>query len=231
MTPQGVADIGYGGGPTQAVSPQIAMQVARAHPTEIAQIMQSYGVDAVTAAIILMQMTGQPMRAMAGGGYPQVGEPVLVGERGPEVFTPNVPGSIVPLPPADPRKEGEQSQLEREFGSWRKGFMGWGPEWGKEEDNPSPLPNRAPLPPPPAPPPMTILAPPKPLAPGYTRIPSDIPYANLFEGMHFSPSAWDAWLASRPESQNVIDMRWNPDYVPGEPTSEPPPREHRKKKQ
>jgi hypothetical protein len=32
---------------------------------------------------------------MAQGGRPGVGEPVLVGERGPEVFVPNMPGAIM----------------------------------------------------------------------------------------------------------------------------------------
>ena len=56
-------------------------------------------IDIATAAMILAQVLANapaPQAAMAGGGYPQAGEPVLVGERGPEVFIPNVPGAVVP---------------------------------------------------------------------------------------------------------------------------------------
>jgi len=56
-------------------------------------------IDVATAAIILAQILGgAPMlqAAMAEGGRAQAGEPVLVGERGPEVFVPSVPGTVVP---------------------------------------------------------------------------------------------------------------------------------------
>jgi hypothetical protein len=57
------------------------------------------GVSLATAAMMLLgQMQGQSMRAMAQGGYPYAGEPVLVGEQGPEVFIPDVPGTIIPGP-------------------------------------------------------------------------------------------------------------------------------------
>jgi hypothetical protein len=52
-----------------------------------------------TAAIIFAQaLSGPPMpkAAMAQGGRPQAGEPVLVGESGPEVFVPSKPGVVVP---------------------------------------------------------------------------------------------------------------------------------------
>ena len=58
-----------------------------------------------TAAIILAQLLGgAPMlqAAMAEGGRAQAGEPVLVGERGPEVFVPSVPAIVVPQTYSDP---------------------------------------------------------------------------------------------------------------------------------
>ena len=48
-------------------------------------------IDVATAAIILAQAlngAAMPQAAMAEGGKVQAGEPVLVGERGPEVFVP-----------------------------------------------------------------------------------------------------------------------------------------------
>jgi hypothetical protein len=56
-------------------------------------------IDIATAALILAQVLGggpMPDAAMAGGGRARAGEPVLVGERGPEVFVPNVPGTVIP---------------------------------------------------------------------------------------------------------------------------------------
>jgi hypothetical protein len=43
-------------------------------------------------------LNGGPMAqaAMAEGGHVRAGEPVLVGEHGPEVFVPGVPGSVLP---------------------------------------------------------------------------------------------------------------------------------------
>jgi len=56
-------------------------------------------VDLATAAMILaLVLNGGPMpqAAMAEGGKVKKGEPVLVGERWPEVFVPGVPGSAFP---------------------------------------------------------------------------------------------------------------------------------------
>jgi hypothetical protein len=67
----------------------------------VQQIAQMYGVNLSTALMLLqiMQQTGQAIPAMQYGGSPQAGQPVLVGERGPEVFTPDVPGTIAPMLP------------------------------------------------------------------------------------------------------------------------------------
>jgi hypothetical protein len=41
-------------------------------------------------------MAYAPLAAFASGGEPDVGMPALVGERGPEIFVPRVPGTIIP---------------------------------------------------------------------------------------------------------------------------------------
>jgi hypothetical protein len=59
-------------------------------------------VGIATAAMILAQvLAGGPMpqTAIAGGGRAQAGEPILVGERGPEVFVPSAPGTVLPAQP------------------------------------------------------------------------------------------------------------------------------------
>jgi hypothetical protein len=56
-------------------------------------------IEVATAAIILAQILGGALMlqaVMAGGGYARAGEPVLVGERGPEVFAPTTAGTVVP---------------------------------------------------------------------------------------------------------------------------------------
>jgi hypothetical protein len=92
-----------GGAPTLA---QIGMNILAPPQQAVAQnnpqvlkIASMYGVDLATALTILQTMlaTGQPIPAMQYGGSPQAGQSVLVGERGPEVFTPDVPGTIAPM--------------------------------------------------------------------------------------------------------------------------------------
>jgi hypothetical protein len=74
-----------------------------------------YGVDIATAAIILAQILSDapmPEAAMAEGGHAQRHQPIVVGERGPEVFVPDVSGTVVAaqppamtvLPPGAPMK-------------------------------------------------------------------------------------------------------------------------------
>jgi hypothetical protein len=76
--------------------PQTAAAVM---PFEVEQIAMRLRVPRATAAMMLLaQMQGEPMPAMAQGGNPEPGSPVLVGEHGPEVFVRNVPGTIVPGP-------------------------------------------------------------------------------------------------------------------------------------
>jgi len=67
------------------------------HPDEVQQIAMALKIPLLTAAMILAaQAQGVP--AMAEGGYAT--GPTLVGERGPEIFTPAAPGTITPLPGA-----------------------------------------------------------------------------------------------------------------------------------
>jgi hypothetical protein len=69
----------------------------QAHPFEVDEIAMRFRVPRATAAMMLLaQMQGQPMPAMAQGGPADAGSPVLVGERGPEVFVPNLSGTIEP---------------------------------------------------------------------------------------------------------------------------------------
>ena len=73
----------------------LAASLLTTQPAAVAQGASAYHVDRQTAAIILAQQQ-QPMRQMAGGGRPKAGEPVVVGEQGPEVFVPDQSGTVVP---------------------------------------------------------------------------------------------------------------------------------------
>jgi len=55
-----------------------------------------FGVTKAVAALMLAQQLHLP--AMAQGGHAKKHQPVVVGERGPEVFVPDVPGTIEPGP-------------------------------------------------------------------------------------------------------------------------------------
>jgi hypothetical protein len=54
------------------------------------------------------------LRGMAEGGRPRKGEPILVGERGPEVFIPDREGTVMPLdmPPELPAIVRQYAQPE-----------------------------------------------------------------------------------------------------------------------
>jgi hypothetical protein len=75
----------YGSGvPSPAVAaqqaqndPKTAAAVMQAHPFEVEQIAMRFRVPRATAAMMLLaQMQGQPMPAMAQGGYADAGSPV-----------------------------------------------------------------------------------------------------------------------------------------------------------
>ena len=73
---------------------------------QVQQVQRRFGVDYQTALQLMQMMRSnqgqaqaQPLPQMAFGGRP-VG-PTIVGERGPEIFVPDVPGSIVLIPRRD----------------------------------------------------------------------------------------------------------------------------------
>jgi hypothetical protein len=158
------ADISYGSGAPQAVQPlqlvaeahamaqadpkiaALAASLLASNPVALAGVAAANHVDKQTAAIILAKQM-HPLRQMAGGGRPRAHEPVIVGERGPEVFVPDVPGTIVP------------QYFEEPYRAPHSAYPG------------------------------------NPVAMGETF------------GRLVRPAAWDAWLASRPESENVEDRR------------------------
>jgi hypothetical protein len=97
----------YGSGVSAPVPPA---QVAQRYPQQVRQIAMRFRVDLATAAAILAQsLAGAPTphAAMAQGGHARSGEPILVGERGPEVIVPNAPSTVIP---GDPR------EFERMYG-------------------------------------------------------------------------------------------------------------------
>jgi hypothetical protein len=57
---------------------------------EISYFAERFGVPVVVAAALLLGL-----RPMADGGRPYPAEPVIVGERGPEVFVPDRPGTVL----------------------------------------------------------------------------------------------------------------------------------------
>jgi hypothetical protein len=85
-----------------------------------------FNVDIATAAMILAQvLDGGPMpqAAMAEGGKAKVGEPLLVGERGPEVIVPAQASMVIPQAP-DLYRTGGRPHPRRAFqavclASWR----------------------------------------------------------------------------------------------------------------
>jgi hypothetical protein len=100
-------DLSYFGGGVPGPAMQMAQtgaqmlsSVAQAksrYPNEIAQIAAAYGVDIDTAATIFLAQHGQIASRQYGGPL-DAGQPSLVGEQGPEMFVPNQPGTVVPLP-------------------------------------------------------------------------------------------------------------------------------------
>ena len=91
----GAAPSAAGAAPT----PPVAHGAAQTISAEISYFAQLLGVPYEVAADLVFRMRG-----MAGGGRPKKGEPVVVGERGPEVFIPDQRGTVVPydMPPPPP---------------------------------------------------------------------------------------------------------------------------------
>jgi hypothetical protein len=135
----------------------LAASLLASNPVAVSSFAAANHVDKQTAAIMLAKQTQQPFRQMAGGGRPRAGEPVIVGEEGPEVFVPDMPGTIVPNPPSPMRV---YTPAEKEMLAERE------------------------------------------------RRSSDIYGVLAGNGLQLNPAAWDAWLESRPESENIEDWRF-----------------------
>lgn len=98
--PPSVSGVPMAAGAAPGVSAEMSYFVLSNYPEEVQQVARRFGVDMMTAAAIVVasSMAGQPTQAMAEGGYPQAGQPVLVGEHGPEVFVPRQSGTVLPNP-------------------------------------------------------------------------------------------------------------------------------------
>jgi hypothetical protein len=163
--------------------PQTAAAVMRTHPFEVEQIAMRFCVSRATAAMMLLaQMSAQPMPAMAQGGQPEPGSPVIVGEHGPEVFVPNMPGTIVPIPRAHPLYGGPNSGLHVDLGHFDIPPPGHGGPWEWQYGT---------------------------LFPGAEYTPEERSYNYPYgpRSTHVDPAAWDPWLESRPESANIEERR------------------------
>jgi hypothetical protein len=204
----------------------------QAHPFEVEQIAMRFRVPRAPAAMMLLaQMTAQPMTARAQGGDAPAGSPVVVGERGPEVFVPQTPGTVVPLPRSRPpymrlprgiMGEDQQAPMTPEdrqmMGLWPRSEVPSDTQWLKEHPwwGASPVPGSLGV------------------SLGYNDIPPPghggpwkWNYGILFPGADYTPEErsapwtgspdmmaklvrpgpWDEWLESRPESTNVEDLR------------------------
>jgi hypothetical protein len=85
-------------------------------PQAVQEIARQYGVDPRTALAILMMMqqSGRAPTPMQAGGQFDAGQSILVGENGPEIITPSIPGSIAPTRP--PLMRPIQPQPEEGYG-------------------------------------------------------------------------------------------------------------------
>jgi hypothetical protein len=199
---------------------------------EIQQIAMRFNVDLATAALIFAQvLAGGPMpeAAMAGGGHARAGEPVLVGERGPEVFVPSVPGTVIP--DWVKQKQWEYAARQAQPTGELNGLVPTDAQLARSlalRDQPG--------------------AYYEPWQPWQRDVvskdwPTDFINAQLGDahkgGVHalspfVQPEGWDRWLASAPESQNIedrrdldaIDMdniRWQRAHAPKKPLKQFPP--------
>lgn len=136
------------GEPPNIASPQEVQSVLSNPQTAaiVQNIAASYGVDIGTAALILRLFAMgessdfEPIRAMKDGGRPMANEAVLVGEDGPELFVPDVPGAIVPYVP--PIGKGSKSWPKAPTPDYPGMYAGYGREiqrQNRERQNLAPL--------------------------------------------------------------------------------------------
>jgi hypothetical protein len=92
------ADISYGSGIADVHAALRGLDMMAPHPqaaqmraAQIRRVATAFGISIAAATT----MVDQGIPAMAGGGRPA--GPTLVGEHGPEIFTPDVPGTISPM--------------------------------------------------------------------------------------------------------------------------------------
>jgi hypothetical protein len=206
--------------------------------SDILPFAERFHVDIATAALIFAQVLNGTMPAMAGGGYPLAGEPVLVGERGPEIFVPDMPNfdRMIPRwlkhidqpmkgaadwpPPSEivgergpevfvPDRPG--SVLPMSLGLEDIGDRLWELRQDRGHYVPEPASGERP-------PPMTVLPKGTPMqAEPYLSPADDSDYYKMLPryGLRFNDAAWGTWLESRPESTNmeILDPRitWRPE--------------------
>jgi hypothetical protein len=226
-------DLSYFGGGVPGPAMQMAQtgaqmlsSVAQAksrYPNEIAQIAAAYGVDIDTAATIFLAQHGQIASRQYGGPL-YAGQPSLVGEQGPEMFVPNQPGTVVPLPRPDPRRDlsGLRGMMEGV-----DNYINWGQANGPASSLPGSLAPMLPVPsdqqirqwivpgarPPPSPPP-----------PGQESELSTAPDVEEYrswarqqippamrdleaQGYRFNPENFQKWLKAQRKSQRIEDRR------------------------
>jgi hypothetical protein len=112
---------------------------------------------------------------MADGGRPYANEPVIVGERGPEVFVPDQPGTVIPFgaPPM-----AEQPPLMQPYSDEQRKRAQMEAAIARIEGE-----NAARA------------------AAAYG------PFDYVLGSNKLNPTAFDAWLANAPESENIEDLR------------------------
>jgi hypothetical protein len=213
-------DLSYFGGGVPSPAMQMAQtgaqmlsSVAQAksrYPNEIAQIAAAYGVDIDTAATIFMAQHGQIASRQFGGPL-YAGQPSLVGESGPEMFVPNQPGTVVPLPRQDPRPYSDYMRYSENYRQQPRATV----TIPQVQNLPGSL---APMLPIPSDEAIRYWTNP---AFRTHALPTDLefwqqtPYVPIpdlvDEGtLRFHPEAWNEWLLRQPRSKRVEDRRLEP---------------------
>jgi hypothetical protein len=136
------------------------------------------------------------------GGWLNPGQPSLVGESGPEMFVPDLPGTIVPLPQprqpqlTDPMLPVPSDEAIRHWTNpaFRTHALPWDLEFWQSQQNP-PIPDL------------------------------------VDEGvLRFHPEAWNEWLLRQPRSKRIEDRRFEvpPSIEEGDPVATNQPSHRRR---